>query len=481
MTENEGRETAPEGTDLARGLPMVSRWDPEALEEEKTHLRELGEKGAGARWGYYWARQGPGWMQSALTLGGGSAASSLFAGAFLEYRLLWLQPTAMALGIIAMSAVAYQTVMTGIRPFQAMSRFVHPVMAWLWALGSLAATVIWHFPQYTLAGAVCNDMVKAASAERVDVPPIVFAVVVLGIATWITFNYGKSARGIRIYERTLKYMVWGIVFAFLVVIIKNSLAGRINWGAVGRGYVGFYIPPTDDPRGVSVLMGAFGAAVGINMTFLFPYTLLARGWSREHRGLAQFDLIVGMLIPFALATSLMMIATASTIYGTEHVPAQGTGMSPVQAAQILANTTGLFVGRFIFGLGILGMALSTITLHMLVSAFIVCEVMGWEPTGWHYRLGALIPAVGVLGPVLWDLMKLMWVPVIASVASGLLLPIAYIGFWILMNRRAYLGEAKPTGGAAALWNLGLGLATIAALSSASYYIWTNVITKHFLH
>ncbi len=460
-----------QGTDLAEGLPMVAKWDPEALAAERQELRDLAAQSSSVRWRWYWARQGPGWMQSALTLGGGSAASSLFAGAFLEYRLLWLQPTAMLLGVIMMSAIAYQTVMTGIRPFQAMNRFIHPSVAWLWAIGSLLVTVIWHFAQYNLAGAALNDMVKAASADALDVHPFIFAIIVLALATWVTFSYGRGVRGIRTYERALKYMVWGIVLAFIVVIVRQTMMGKINWGDVLLGYVSFHVPT--DVRGVSVLMGGFGAAIGVNMTFLLPYTLLARGWAKEHRGLAQFDLIVGMLIPFTIATSLMVIATGSTIYGTDRVPVGGTSMSPIEAAHVLAGTMGPWIGRFIFDLGILGMALSTITLHMLVSAFIVCEVMGWEPTGWRYRGAALIPAIGVLGPLVWAA-KPIWLAVGASALSGLLLPIAYIAFWVLMNRRAYLGDAKPTGSAGVLWNLGMGVATLAALLSAVYYCATKI-------
>ena len=33
----------------------------------------------------------------------------------------------------------------------------------------------------------------------------------------------------------------------------------------------------------------FAAAVGINMTFLLPYSMLARGWDKDFRGLAVFD------------------------------------------------------------------------------------------------------------------------------------------------------------------------------------------------
>ena len=47
-----------------------------------------------------------------------------------------------------------------------------------------------------------------------------------------------------------------------------------------------------------VMLSAGAAAVGINMTFLMPYMLLARGWDRDFRSLTIFDLCTGMFIPF---------------------------------------------------------------------------------------------------------------------------------------------------------------------------------------
>ncbi|MEW6358264.1 MAG: divalent metal cation transporter [Planctomycetota bacterium] len=456
-------------SDLARGLPMVAKWDPDALAEEKQWLQDLEGKGVLTRWRGYLSRMGPGWMQSAVTLGGGSAGASLFAGGFLGYKLLWLQPFAMLLGVIMLSAVSYQTLTTGVRPFHAMRRFIHPGVAWAWALASLAATIIWHFPQYALAGGMAQDMVKALTKENVVIPPWVFGVVILLLATAITWTYGRSSRGVRIYEQMLKYMVWMIVLAFLLVVCLTG----IKWGDLWRGFFCFHIPR--DARGVSVMMAGFGAAVGINMTFLFPYTLLAKGWGTEHRRLSRFDLLTGMFIPYSIAASLMIIAAANTLPGSEKFQAiladpNQTFVPATLAAQVLSPMP---LGRMVFDLGLIGMALSTITIHMLMSAFIVCEIMGWEPTGWRYRLAALIPAPGVLGTVLWGKMA-MWIAVPTSAICGIFLPIAYIAFFILHNRKEYLGDRKPTGAAAA-WNIAMILAILAASASGIYYLCVTCI------
>ncbi|MHC4174437.1 MAG: hypothetical protein ACYST5_16080, partial [Planctomycetota bacterium] len=59
--------------DLAKGLPMFTASAPEALAKEKADLAELQRKGFLPRWRGYFSRTGPGWLQSALVLGSGSA------------------------------------------------------------------------------------------------------------------------------------------------------------------------------------------------------------------------------------------------------------------------------------------------------------------------------------------------------------------------------------------------------------------------
>ncbi len=460
--------------DLARGLPKFSATSPDALAKERAELAELRGKSLLVRWRGYFAKSGPGWLQSALVLGSGSAMASLFAGAFLEYKLLWVQPLAMLLGIIMFRAMSYQTLSTGMRPFYAMKRYIHPAMAWAWAIGALLATVVWHLPQYALAAGMTEDMIKVTTGWTPVSPAartallVGIGLVVLSISTTFVWTYSSGHRGIRIYERILKGLVWMIILAFLVVIVRRAIDGGIQWGKMFKGFLPLYIPR--DARGVSIVMAAFSAATGINATFLFPYTLLARGWGREHRGLAGFDLITGMLLPFCVATSLMVIATACTIYDPGQFASGSTRLSPVDAAAMLESAgLSMIFSRVVFGLGIVAMALSSITMHMLISGFAVCEIFGVEPGSWRYRLACLLPAPGVAGVVLWPYVG-PWIAVPTSAICGLMLPIAFIAFFILNNRTAYLGDDKPRGMKAVAWNIAMLISIGATLASIVYYL-----------
>lgn len=473
MNENQ-QDRSRVGDDLVKGLPKFSATAPDALARDKLELEELQSKGVLQRWRGYFAKSGPGWLQSALVLGSGSAMASLFAGAFLQYRLLWVQPLAMVLGIIMFRAISFQTLSTGIRPFYAMKRYIHPGIAWAWAIGALLATMVWHLPQYALAAGMTEDMIKAASgwepassAGR-TATLVGIGLVVLTLSTAFVWTYSSGYRGIRIYERLLKGLVWMIIIAFLVVIVRRTIDGGMQWAKLFKGFLPLHLPK--DARGVSIVMAAFSASTGINATFLFPYTLLARGWGKEHRGLSGFDLITGMLLPFCVATSLMVIAAGCTIYNPEQFATGSTRLSPVDAAAMLESAgLNMFFSRIVFGLGIVAMALSSITMHMLICGFAVCEIFGVEPGSWRYRLACLIPAPGVAGVVLWRYVG-PWIAIPTSAICGLMLPIAFIAFFILNNSKEYLGEDKPRGVKAAAWNVAMLVSIGATLASIVYYL-----------
>ena len=60
-----------------------------SIEEEKQYLAKAEASGFVSRLCAYTKLSGPGWLQSAITLGGGSLASSLFLGVLAGFSLLW--------------------------------------------------------------------------------------------------------------------------------------------------------------------------------------------------------------------------------------------------------------------------------------------------------------------------------------------------------------------------------------------------------
>ena len=473
-----------------REMPMYKQGDPAQVEKEAAELRDLKNQSWGKRMKWYLSKSGPGWMQSAMTLGGGSAMASLFSGAFLGYGLLWVQPVAMLIGIVMLSALAYQTMTKQTRPFYAMKQFVSPVVAYAWVACTILATIIWHFSQYSLAAGMTLDLIQAFGgfelangswAQTLALLAIAFGI--LFLASRVVWNYGKGSKGIKIFENIIKTIVWFIILAFGVVVVVCSISGQVDWGAVGRGFLpfsfdgGFHFNLPTDENGISIFIASLSAAVGINMTFLFGYSYLAKGWKKEHVGLAKFDLITGMLIPYTLATSLMIVAAAATIHTPEFVQqaldSGNMNISPIKASSML-EAAGLpsLVSRLIFGLGIIGMCFNAITMHMLVCGFAASEIFKIPAGSWKYKLATLIPVPGLLGAILWSKIG-TWIAIPTSAIALIMLPVAYIGFFLLNNSEKYLGKDLPRGSRRFWWNLGMILAITATVVSAVYYIITR--------
>jgi Mn2+/Fe2+ NRAMP family transporter len=130
---------------------MTNGRDPIAV--ERALLREARAKGRLATLAAYIRCSGPGWLQGAITLGGGSLAGSLYLGVISGYSLLWIQVFAMGAGVVMLSAITYVTLSTGKRPFQAIREHVNPVLAWGWAIATLIANIVWCLPQFSVATA----------------------------------------------------------------------------------------------------------------------------------------------------------------------------------------------------------------------------------------------------------------------------------------------------------------------------------------
>ncbi len=131
----------------------------------------------------------------------------------------------------------------------------------------------------------------------------------------------------------------------------------------------------------------------------------------------------------------------------------------------------------IFGVGVLGMAISTIIILMLINGFCVTELTGRSDDVVVYRLGAIYPGVcGGLGFLaLWgDEQARFWLAVPTSNFGMVLLPIAYITFFLMMNSRSLLGDAMPTGFTRVLVNAVMILAISVATLGAGLSIWANV-------
>jgi Mn2+/Fe2+ NRAMP family transporter len=550
------------------------------IEEQRAKLVAAREQGKGPLLKQFVRYSGPGWLQSAITLGGGSLSSSLYLGVLGGFMFLWLQPLAMIAGIIMLSAIAYVTLSTGKRPLRAINEHVNPVLGWGWLLASMVANLVWSLPQFALATAAFRQNLFPGTFGPLGAIPepysqIIVAAIILCIAMTAAMLYTLGGRGMFIFEVVVKCLVGTTVVCFMGVVVRLTMTGVLDWGAIASGFVPslhLLSEPTpqlmaligDVPERFqafwsdtivadqrSVMISAAATAVGINMTFLFPYSMLRKGWDKDFRGLAIFDLSTGLFFPFLLATSCVVIASASQFHAA---PAQGlyptagqvmnaqgevtieaTGEIVAPAPNLIGSFSGLLQKRlkeeigeeafmaisademkarlltlpesdrrmaavlarrdafnlsdalkplvgdrfsqYVFGLGVLGMAMGAATMLMLINGLCFAELLNRPPKGWVQRTGSLMVCVGILGPFFWNDAQ-MWIAIPTSVFAMTLLPLAYLSFAFLMNQKKLLGDSMPTGWSRVRWNVLMAFATGLALCASLWSIFDRLGTTY---
>ncbi|MEM6550748.1 MAG: divalent metal cation transporter [Planctomycetota bacterium] len=496
----------------------------------------------------YAGMTGPGWLQAAVTLGGGSLAGALYLGVVAGYSLMWLQPLAMLCGVVMLMALSHVTLSSKGTPFDSVKRTISPVLAWGWLGATVLADVVFCAAQASLGVATVQQNLGMGG---VNAYVITGALAAVGFAAAVL--YAKGSKSVNRLELILKIMVALVMVSFAIAAGVLLVNGQVDLGALFKGFVPDpralfqpaasiepMIAATGDSAGYwseyvgdvqrDRIIAAFGAAVGINMTFLLPYTLKQRGWGQPHRELAWFDLVLALLLPFSVATALLVVCSASAFHAQDgdvldeagrplpalesgyykilnqrlddlgEVPADTvvakaaadalpeaerrlaatlTNRDAKQLADTLAPVMGERPADVVFGLGVLAMALSTMIVHMMMNGFAVSQALGRPGAFGPFVVGAAMPAgLAVFAPLAWtgDAKTALLIP--AAVTATVFLPIAYLSILLLMNSRSVLAKADraslPVNG---LMVVAAGVATGASvwvLTDAKWGIWGYV-------
>ncbi|MEM8677986.1 MAG: divalent metal cation transporter, partial [Planctomycetota bacterium] len=533
-----------------------------ASRNRETLLRAQAEGGWSVL-GAYVRLSGPGWLQSAITLGSGSLTGALFLGVLGGTSMLWLQLVAIVMGVIMLSAISYVTLSTGKRPFQAINEYVNPVLGCGWLLATCTANMIWSMPQFSVAFAALDKNLVPGGLISAETPPdaaywiklkisglmLVVAIIVVALSE----GGGPAAK---LFDYLLKALVGMIVLCFFGVVIVLAWRQGLPWGEIFSGFIP-RLSQWNEPTGQvarilseapeayrefwrkqivdsqrNVMIGAAATAVGINMTFLLPYSMLSRGWDKPFRGLARFDLATGMAIPYILVTSCVVIASAYNFHGKvdedflsqdpqvmtqsptwdgaqatlakreqvelgesawqelseaeqqariaalpaseKQLAATLVKRNAFQLAKSLEPLLGARWANQVFGLGVLGMGFSSIIILMLINGYVFRELAPEGAKQTFQYLGYLVAgATGALWPLIWEGDSKFWLAILTSTFGMMLLPIAYITFFFMMNNRRLLGDEKPTGLSMWIWNILMGISVVGSIVAA----WSAISTK----
>ena len=86
-----------------------------------------------------------------------------------------------------------------------------------------------------------------------------------------------------------------------------------------------------------------------------------------------------------------------------------------------------------------------------------------------------LPICGAAWPLIWDDPDTkLWLAVLTSTFGMMLLPIAYITFFMMMNSKTLMGDQKPTGGRMMIWNVLMIVSVLIAIVAAGSAIWEKV-------
>ena len=332
-------------------------------------LTEAQERGLGSTLGAYFRLSGPGWLQSAITLGGGSLIGALYLGMLGGTHMLWLQMVAIVIGVIMLSAISYVTLSTRTRPYAAINEYVNPVLGIGWVLATVLANMIWILPQFALCYDALDKNLTGGFGDK-DVYKYVVSGLIAAFASAIVIMSFRPGWASKIFDIVLKLLVGMIVVCFVLVVVRLVTDSALDWNEILSGFIPKFshwnstapaiqellsdLPEKDQTywqnliikNQQSSMIGVTATAVGLNMTFLLPYSMLARGWDKPFRGLARWDLVMGMAIPYLLVTTCIVIASSHAFHAKADAKLLSNDPVVIQESVLFKSVSSVLEARF---------------------------------------------------------------------------------------------------------------------------------------
>lgn len=443
----------------ARRYPITESIPVEELEAEVRALERLKRKPPWLRFFGYLKLGGPGFMDSALTLGAGTLTAAMLSGATFGYKTMWLLWVAMGLGVFMMAAMARFTCRGGFRIIQVQNRTHSWVVGSLMTalVGTAAVAVIFNFGQYSIGAHLMESLTPLMGFTF---PRQINWVVYMALTSWLILSYGRRGRrGIALVENFMKLSIGVMLLCFGACLV---LVG-VDWEGFFRGIVIPWLP--SGVKGLDLFVASSAAAIGVMDWVFFHYAGLARGWGCRHESQARFDIGVGLFLPFIIVNYLVIGVFA----GTLHKQGISPGTAP-ELAQALMPLLGPTWSQVLFYVGFLAVPVTTTVGMSLACAMAIHEAFNWEPDtkSWRWRLSALLPQLGFLA--VWYSQP-VWLVIAIGAFLSLTNNIVGWSFFLLLNDPRVLGEnrSKSYG-----WNLGILLQITLLNCIAIIYIFNRL-------
>ena len=206
--------------------------------DDRQILVDAQQRGATAQLRAWLRLSGPGWLQSAITLGGGSLIGALYLGVLGGTSMLWLQIIAIVLGVVMLSAISYVTLSTGVRPYAAINQYVNPVLGVGWIAATILANMIFILPQFSLCfDAIDNNLLPGMVNGEVWSHRLTVTLILAVLATAAVLMSIRGGSTARLFDWILKAIVALIVICFVGVVFWLARSGLLDWQSIWWGLV----------------------------------------------------------------------------------------------------------------------------------------------------------------------------------------------------------------------------------------------------
>ena len=384
---------------------------------------------------------GPGLFMIGYNIGTGSITTLASAGSRYGLSLLWVLVFACIITFVML--VAYQqftlvtgeTAMHGYRKYLPAGKFFALLIIVGMALGEFVG----------IAGimGVVTDLIREWSSLLLDgkgINPIVSTAVIV-VGAYFLFWNGKYS----IFEKFLItfVIIMGLSFILSLFIIVPDPAELLAG----------IIPGIPDGQGSFLLIASIAGTTSGAIVFVMRSIVVAeKGWTIKNLKQAKTDAFWSAFFMFILSGTIMALA-AGTLYK------DGT---PVENAIDMVRMLVPVAGRFaisIFVIGVIAAGISTIFPISLILPWLISDYTGKSrnvKSPMYRILGAVAFLLAFTVPVFGG--RPVLILVFAGALQSVVLPIATIAIFMLVNNKSIMGEHK-----AGLWmNIGLVVSIIFA-------------------
>jgi Mn2+/Fe2+ NRAMP family transporter len=377
-----------------------------------------------SRWKTLLAVIGPGLVVMLADTDVGSIITAAQSGVQWGYRLLLLQLLLMPVLFVVQELTVRLAIFTGKGHGELIRETFGPIWAWVSVTGLAVATI----------GALLTEFSGVAGVGELYGVPRVLSLSLSAIFLLSVVLTGTYRR----VERVA--IVLGLFeFAFFWVAYEAHPHGM----ELASGLMQM---PLRDNRYVYLVAANIGAVIMPWMVFYQQSAVADKKLRPEHYSYARWDTALGAVVTQAVMAAVLVAAAATIGKMNTHASLNTIG----DISKVLVPFLGPDVGRFVFGLGIIGAAMVAAIVVSLASAWGFGEVTGYRHSLEHHPLEApWFYAIYTLGVTAGALVvglapNLVALNIGVQVMNALMLPVV-LGFLVLLAFRALPVERRPRG------------------------------------